>query len=148
MKEKRTIIYEGLGFPITLVDVPIEISGGEEILDIDLSKLQERVFRYLIYKPAPLTGKQLRFIRKFLEMSTTEFGKKFGVTHPTVLKWEKEKSPIDPTAEFCIRLFALKHLQDSDLKRLCDEITVEKLLAERSKKESAIQIDEQQLIAC
>jgi len=138
MKEKRTITYEGLGFPITLVDVPIKIIGGEEVLDINLYKLQTLVLRSLIYKPTPLTGKQLRFIRKFLEISTVDFAKKFGVTHPTILQWEKEQSKINPTAEFCIRLYALQHIQDGDLRKLCDEISVETLAVRKKHKESPI----------
>ena len=120
---------------------------GEEVLDIDLHKLQVTVLRFLIYNPTPLTGNQLRFIRKFLEMSTTDFAKKFGVTHPTVLKWEKGVAAINPTAEFCIRLYALQSLQNGDLRKLCSEITVENLAAKEIKADSSIEINEQQLMA-
>lgn len=148
MKTKRKIIYEGFGFPITLIEAPVEMVGGEEVLDIDLHKLQIIVLKYLIYKSTPLTGRQLRFIRKFLEMSTTNFGKKFGVTHPTVLKWEQEKTTINPTTEFCIRLYALQHILNGDLRRLCELVSVENLATHRKDKESPIEIDEHQLIAC
>ena len=148
MKKKKTIVYEGLGFPIKLVDVPVKEEMGEEILDIDLYKLQITVLRFLIYKPTPLTGDQLRFIRKFLEMSTTEFAKKFGVTHPTILKWEKGTTAINPTAEFCMRLYALQYLQNGDLRRLCSEITVENLASRGKMIDSPIEIDEQKLMAC
>ena len=147
MKKKKTIVYEGLGFPITLVDVPKREDMGEEILDIDLNLLQTTVLRYLVYQSSPLTGAQLRFIRKFLEMSTTEFAKKFGVTHPTVLKWEKEESPINPTAEFCIRVYALQFLQNGDLRKLCTDISVERLATKDKKVDFPIEITQEQLLA-
>lgn len=76
MTKIKTIIYEDFGFPITLVDVPIKIVMGEEILDIDMHKLQISVLKFLIFKATPLTGSQLRFMRKFLKLTTTDFAKK------------------------------------------------------------------------
>lgn len=148
MKQKRSITYNGFGFPIKLVEVPIKLVDGEEVLDIDLYKLQILVIKHLIYKPTPLKGKQLRFIRKFLEMSTTDFAKKIGVTHPTILKWEQETTPINPAAEFCIRLYALQRIQKDDLRRLCEEISIEMLVSHRKDKESLIEIDDYRLTAC
>ena len=148
MKEKRTIVYNGLGFPITLIDVPIRKIAGEEILDINMNRLQIVVLKILIFKATPLTGEQLRFIRKFLEMSTTVFAKKFGVTHPTILKWEKNQNAITPATDFYIRLYVLQHIQEDDLKKLCAEVTAEGLAEHKAEKESAIEIDPEQLIAC
>lgn len=145
-KGKKTIIYYGLGFPITLVDAPFKKVAGEIVLDVDMNKLQMIVLRFLIFKKTPLTGEQLRFIRKFLEMSTTEFAKKFGVTHPTILKWEKNQNAINPATDFYIRLYLLQYLQETDLKKLCTEVTAE-LLAASKQEEIAIEIDRNQLIA-
>lgn len=142
------MVYNGFGFPITLIDAPIRKILGEEVLDIDMNKLQIAVLKMLIFKITPLTGEQLRFIRKFFGMSTTEFAKKFGVTHPTILKWEKNQNAINPATDFYIRLCVLQHIQEGDLKRLCKEITAELLAAHKTDKESIIEIDQQQLIAC
>ncbi len=147
MKGKRTIIYKGLGFPITLIEAPIRKIAGEEVLDIDMNKLQITVLKLLIFKTTPLTGEQLHFIRKFFGMSTTEFAKKFGVTHPTILKWEKNQNLINPTTDCYIRLWVLQQIQEDDLRRLYAEVTAEMLAANKAKKESTIEIDQQQLIA-
>jgi len=61
---------------------------GEWVIDIDFEVLEKAILRLLIYKPAPLSGAQQRFIRKFLQMSTTEFGRLFGISHVAILKWE------------------------------------------------------------
>lgn len=148
MKKTRTMVYNGFGFPITLIDAPIRKVLGEEILAIDMNRLQITVLKLLIFKPTPLTGEQLRFIRKFLGMSTTAFAKKFGVTHPTILKWEKNQNAINPATDFYIRLCVLQYIQEGDLKRLCVEVTAEMLAAHKADKEAAIEIDQYQLIAC
>lgn len=80
-------------------------------------------------------------------MSTTDFAKKFGVTHPTILKWEKNQNSINPATDFYIRLCVLQHLQEGDLKRLCVEVTAEMLAAHKEDKESTLEIDQHQLIA-
>lgn len=68
MKNIKTVIYEDFGFPITLVDVPIKMVMGQEVLDIDMYKLQVSVLKHLIFKATPLTESQLRFICKFLRL--------------------------------------------------------------------------------
>lgn len=147
MKNKETIIYTDFGFPITLIDVPIKMVMGEEILDIDMYKLQVSVLKYLIFKPTPLTGPQLHFIRQFLKLSSKDFAKKLGVTHPTILSWEKEQSPITATADMCIRLEAIKAIQDEDIRKLITQVTAESLTSHKKTKEDVIQINQEQLIA-
>jgi DNA-binding transcriptional regulator YiaG len=148
MKNVKTIIYEDFGFPITLVDVPIKMIMGQEILDIDMHKLQISVLKHLIYKATPLTGGQLRFIRKFLRLSTTDFAKKLGVTHPTILSWEKEEAHINPTADMCVRIEVLKIIQDEDFRKFITLISAEILALHKKEKEKPIEIDRQQLISC
>ncbi|MBS0623010.1 MAG: hypothetical protein JSS62_00125 [Verrucomicrobia bacterium] len=148
MTKIKTIIYEDFGFPITLVDVPIKIVMGEEILDIDMHKLQISVLKFLIFKATPLTGSQLRFMRKFLKLTTTDFAKKLGVTHPTILSWEKEEAHINPTADMCVRIEVLKFIQDEDLRKFITQITAEILALHKKEQEAPIKIDPQQFIAC
>ncbi len=148
MRQKKKIVYKGFGFPIIIPDAHIRVIAGEKVLDIDMNKLQIVVLKLLIFKPTPLTGEQLRFIRKYLGMSTTEFAKKFGVTHPTIIKWEKNQNSINPTTDFYIRLLILQKFQEDDLRRLCAEITAESLAAHKSQKETMLEVDQNLLIAC
>ncbi len=67
---------------------------GEWIIDIDMNKLQLFVLNGLIHKPYPLTGSEIRFMRKFLGISTTEFGENLGLSHSTIIKWEKEQAKV------------------------------------------------------
>ena len=128
-KKKKTFIYDGLGFPIKLINVPMKKMCGEWVVDIDMVELQLVVLRHLAYKPTRLTKDELRFIRKFLVLTTSDFGKMFGVTHVAVLQWENGKRRLTPSTEFCIRLCILSHLhvKDKEFRNLYNTISLEKL---------------------
>lgn len=109
-----TLIYEGLGFPIRLINVPMKKKFGEWVIDINFNHLQIVVLRLLALKLNLLKGAELRFIRHYFEMSTHTFAKLFGVTHAAVLKWENEESKMNFGTEIWIRLYILDHLKVSD----------------------------------
>ena len=115
MKQKivKTMVYEGLGFPIRLNNVPMIKIRGEWVPHINYNSLQESVLLHLCHKKTPLTGSEIAFIRQYFAMTTTEFGKRFGCSHVAVLKWEKYRNNfarIAPTTEVCIRLFVFLKL--------------------------------------
>lgn len=112
--KKDTFIWEGLGFPIRLINVPMRKVFGEWILDINLEHFQKVVLLTLARKPTSLSGTEVRFIIDYLKMSTREFARLFGVTHAAVLKWENEKSKMNPSTEVCVRLYVLNHLKVAD----------------------------------
>jgi DNA-binding transcriptional regulator YiaG len=146
-KKTKTFIFEGLGFPIELIDTPMKKVFGEWVIDIDMNALQRFVFEGLIHKPFPLTGKEIRFMRKYLEMSTTEFGKKLGVSHATVVKWEKQQAKISPMQETYIRMFLFEHFQKIDFLNLYQEIRPEKLAEAKYEKPTPFPVHTQQLRA-
>ncbi|MDE3045630.1 MAG: hypothetical protein KGJ02_03185 [Verrucomicrobiota bacterium] len=125
----KTFVYKGLGVPVKLINVPMKKAAGVWCLDINMNKLMQIVLEAIIHKPAALTGDELRYIRKHLEMTTTEFGKTFGVSHVAVLKWEAEENRISPALELCIRLYVLNHLRakDKDFRALYNELPLEQL---------------------
>jgi DNA-binding transcriptional regulator YiaG len=145
MKDKKitTFVFQGFGFPITLVNAPMKKMLGEWVVDVDMTELQLVVLRALAYKPTRLTKDELRFIRKYLALTTTEFGKAFGVTHVSVLKWEKGQRVVTPSTELCIRLHVLNHLhvKDKEFRVLYNTITLEKLAKAKAEKFSSLEID-------
>jgi DNA-binding XRE family transcriptional regulator len=109
--------YDGLGFPIILLNFPVVEVRGVLIPDIDYNQLQRNVLLALCRKPLPLTGNEIRFIRQYLQMNYTDFANRFGVTHASVIHWEKSKNAfakIQPTSELCIRLCVLDVLHAKD----------------------------------
>ena len=154
MKEikKETFIYNDLGFPILLINAPLRKVFGEWMLDLNLNKLQLSALNALIRKASPLKGAEMHFIRAFLEMTTAEFGKLFGVSHAAVVKWEHDLVKINPATELCIRLYVADHLytKDKEFRKLYQNITVASLLKHKEDKSVPLEIhaDEQMLLAC
>ena len=152
MKKKKIkkFVYEGLGFPIVLKNVPLIEMHGEMIPDIDYNDLQKTVLLHLCHKSIPLTGNEIKFVRKYLEMTLAEFGRKFGCSHVAVLKWEKHGNrfaKIEPTTDICIRLFVFSHLSNKGnaFRRLYDELDIMQLIKHRNQSEQdmlAIDIQE------
>ena len=143
----ETIIYEGLGFPVKLINVPMKKMFGDWVLDIDMTELQLVVLKALVYKPIRLTKYELRFIRHFLNMTTTEFGKIFGVSHSAVVQWENGKRNISSSIELWIRLYVFDHLnaKDKEFRNFYNEI-VEHLSQEGEEGECySIEVDAKDL---
>jgi DNA-binding transcriptional regulator YiaG len=116
MKKTKTesFVYNGLGFPIHLINVPMKKVFGEWAMNIDFNALQIAVLNMLARKPTSLEGDELRFIIDYLEMSTRNFAKLFGVSHAAVLKWEKGLSKMNPSTEIYLRLYILNYLKVTD----------------------------------
>jgi hypothetical protein len=90
--KKETFIFYGLGFPIQLIDCPMKKVVGEWVIDINLNAFQLFVFKGLIHKPSPLTRKEERFMRKFMDLTAEELDRMLALTHAAVVKWEKEQA--------------------------------------------------------
>ena len=137
MKDQKikTLIYEDFGFPIQLINVPMRKILGEWILDINLNKIQMQVLQLLIQQVSPLQAGELRFIRKYLEMTTTAFGEVFGVTHVAVLKWEKGQLP-SPAMDVCIRMYVMErlHAENAEFGKLFHKISMAGLAEAKRKK--------------
>lgn len=116
-KKVKRFTYEGLGFPIVLVNVTLVKKRSVWTPAIDYNKLQKGVLIALTHKPVALTGNEVHFIRTYFEMTLENFGKHFGLTHAAVLNWEKSgnrPAKVNPTTELCMRLFILEKLNESN----------------------------------
>lgn len=147
-KKTETFIYEGLGFPIRLINAPLKKVYGEWVFDFSMGVFQKFVLQMLAMKPSPLTGKELRFIINYFEMSYRDFAKIFGVSHVAIVKWEKEKSRMNPSTEIYLRLYILDCLNvtDKEFRRLYLKINPENLITAVDEK-SPLEIDADK-IAC
>lgn len=114
-KKRETFVYEGLGFPIRLINVPMRKVFGEWAIDVNFNSLQKAVLYILATQKTALTGPEIKFIIDYFEMSYRDFAKTFGVSHTAVLKWVKEESKMNPGTESCLRLHILNKLGASDI---------------------------------
>lgn len=124
-RKNETFTYTDLGFPIELIDVPMRKIFGEWVLDINLNDFQLEVLKMLIHKPTSLQADELRFIRKYFEMTTTVFGEVLGVSHAAVIKWESGQLPAPPM-DFYIRMYIMSRLnaKDADFGKLYHEVNM------------------------
>jgi DNA-binding transcriptional regulator YiaG len=88
-KIQKSFIYEGFGFPVNIVDVPMVKVQGEWTPDIDYNQLEAAVLVAVAHKPIRLTGNEVHFIRLSFGMTVEQFASRCDVKHPTVLAWEK-----------------------------------------------------------
>lgn len=112
-KIEKSYLYSGFGFPILLEDVPMVEVRGIWTPEVNYNILQKVVLLALCYQSTSLSGNQIRFIRKYFEMTLDKFAKKFGVTHAAVIKWEKKgdnPAKILEGYEKEIRLFVLDQI--------------------------------------
>lgn len=113
-KIKRSHIDNGFGFPVKLLNVPMTKIRGEWTPAINYNLLAKVVLKELCEKDSKLTGSEVRFIRQHFEMTLQQFAKRFGVTHPAVMKWEGMKNNstgVNWATEKDIRLFVLHKLK-------------------------------------
>ena len=75
------------GFPVVLKRVPMRNIRGVWVLDVNHQELKRQIFTELIFKKSRLTGNEVRAIRLYFEMTSSEFGQRFNVSHVAVLKW-------------------------------------------------------------
>jgi hypothetical protein len=112
MEKKITKVFvdEGFGFKVRLLNVRMIKVRGQWTPNINYNKLAGVVLQALAHKPSRLTGAEIHFIRQHFGMTLQAFAKRFCVSHPAVMKWEK--AGIKPTAmswatEKDLRLFTL-----------------------------------------
>lgn len=68
---------------------------------VELNRLLSRV---LICQSTRLTGPQIRFLRKHLSLSGTEFARRMGVSKSTVSRWESDKQKIGSSNDRLLRM--------------------------------------------
>jgi DNA-binding transcriptional regulator YiaG len=84
---------------------------GEAVPDIDYNTLQSAMAVFVPLKPLPLTGNEVRFLRRHLGLSQQDLAGQLSVTRQCVINWEKTADQptgmADPT-EKMFRLYALR----------------------------------------
>ncbi|MGK5090262.1 hypothetical protein WDW86_22160 [Bdellovibrionota bacterium FG-2] len=69
-------------------------------------KIDKAIATLLLLTPRPIRGQELKVLRKVTGMGIREFATAIGVTHPTVMNWEKAKNRrLDRAEEAFVRVF-------------------------------------------
>ena len=105
---KENYGYDECGLKyVTLVNAEVSRCpkcGNYEISIPQIEGLHRLIARVLIEKVTRFTGDEVRFLRKSLGWSGSDFAKHMGVTDETVSRWENDAAPIGPQADRLLRL--------------------------------------------
>lgn len=140
-KIQKSFLYEGSGFPVYLLNVPMVYVRDVWTPDVNYNEIDSLILQVLAFKPARLTGSEIRFIRHYFEMTTTKFAARFDVSFAAVLKWEKtgnRHTKMNWTTEKDVRMFILSRLH----KRAQEMVALYNQLEEvKSPKPVSVRID-------
>lgn len=108
---RETRKYTACDLPnVVLKDVEVRHCPdcGEEQLAIPrVLELHRGLALQVVRKPGRLTGKEVRFLRKFLGWSGADFARHVGAQPETVSRWENEHERIGATYDRLLRLSAV-----------------------------------------
>jgi DNA-binding transcriptional regulator YiaG len=96
--------------------------GNEDPIVPAMDELHHVIAEALIPKPGRLDGKEVRFLRKYLEKGGRELSKILHVNRATLSKWENGEDPVGAQSDLLIRALVLaKEKGDIDplLQKLC-----------------------------
>jgi DNA-binding transcriptional regulator YiaG len=113
--------FKGSGLPNVYLRNGVTVEADPEhgqLATIDhLPDLFMAIAFALVSKPDPLTGPEMRFLRKRMDMTQTALGKELWVSEQTVANYEKGKTEDGP-ADRALRFVFLAHVvDDEDLAR-------------------------------
>jgi len=104
---------KGVGLPnifllngVTLENDP---DYGELVSIENVAGLYRAIGLHIIESEPPMTGAELRFLRKQMEFTQAELGSLLSVSSQTVANYEKDKTSIG-TADLAVRLLYLLHV--------------------------------------
>jgi putative zinc finger/helix-turn-helix YgiT family protein len=95
-KKRENVPYQSLPGTV-LVDVEVSRCpncGEFEVAIPAIEELDRVLANAVIRKPTRLTGLEVKFLRKYLGYSGTDFAKLIGADKATVSRWEKDAQPI------------------------------------------------------
>ncbi|WP_122927903.1 helix-turn-helix domain-containing protein [Sphingobium sp. LF-16] len=108
-------LYEGCGLEnIWLVDgFSIVHRNGEELTQVeDVEGLHKAISLHLVRFRKALTGREIKFIRRAIDMTQGELAHRLSTGVQTVARWEKDKVNIPGPEDRLLRITTLLALSD------------------------------------
>ena len=85
--------------------------GEEEICINDLDGLHRTIGERLVIHKKDLSGKELRFLRKQMDLTQSELARFIGLSVQQVARWEKNQCQISGPADYMLRALYLEEMQ-------------------------------------
>jgi len=83
---------------------------GEGVSVMNDEELHEVIGHFLVTAKKVLSGKELRFLRKEMDLTQAELGQLVGLSDQQVARWEKETYEIPSSADHLLRVLYLDHI--------------------------------------
>ena len=104
---RQTVKYPESGLDnVQLANVPVWVcENGHEELEIPaITQLHDLLTHLIIRKPARLTGREIRFLRRRAELSAQEFACRIGISPQHLSRLENDKGKKTRPLDLLIRL--------------------------------------------
>lgn len=98
--------YKSCGLPNVWLRNGYEIRNtayGKSVAIKNLEGLHSAIGSYLVLNKPVLSGEEIRFLRKELDLSQSQLGNILGVSEPTIRGWENNRHNITTPAERLLR---------------------------------------------
>ena len=100
--------YNASGLPrVILLDLEVSRCphcGAEEVAIPRIEELHRLIAHTLVRKRGRLAAPEIRYLRKYLGWSATDFAERMGTAPETVSRWETDKTPMGPQADRLLRV--------------------------------------------
>ena len=81
--------------------------GNEEPIIRGLDEVLRTIAFALVSKPYRLAGEEVRYLRKYVEMSSDQFARLLHVDRTTLSKWENNDDPVGTQSDLAIRMLVM-----------------------------------------
>lgn len=100
-----------------------EKCGEEEIVIPNIPDLHRLIGKLLVMQKQPLSGKEVRFLRKHAGLSAKRFAEIIAVDKATLSRWENETQTISSSNDRLIRIVycAIMEIPTNELKRIVED---------------------------
>ena len=101
-----------------------ETPYGRGVRIEDADGLHRELARAIVLDKAPMSGRELRFVRKLMGLSQNGLARLLGCSDQRIARWEKgHTAAIDPSAERLLRMVVREWLGDGcDVKEALEEL--------------------------
>jgi YgiT-type zinc finger domain-containing protein len=87
--------------------VRCEHCGNEEPIIRGLDEVLRTIAFALVSKPYRLAGEEIRYLRKYTEMSSEQFARLLHIDRTTLSKWENNDDPVGAQSDLAIRMLVM-----------------------------------------
>jgi putative zinc finger/helix-turn-helix YgiT family protein len=101
---------------VELFNVPVWVcpNGHEEVVIPAVTQLHELLAQMIIRKPAGLSGPEIKFLRRRIEIQARDFAERIGLTPVALSRFENGARPLTRRVDLLIRLAAAAMISTRD----------------------------------